>query len=72
MEFVVQEGVDLEEVELELIDGGLEELDTQGEHPTAYGEYTAFGTLTKAVEDLGLKLRKLTCSSIYAIYGVYR
>ena len=58
VEFSAKEGTDIEEIELELIDGGLEELDTEGENPIAYGEYTSFGTLSKAVEDLGLEIRK--------------
>ena len=58
VEFVAGEDQDIEEIELELIDGGLEELDVDGENPVAYGEYTAFGTLSKAVEDLGLEVKK--------------
>lgn len=56
--FENKEGVDLEEVELELIDAGLEELDAEGENPVVYGEYTSFGNLSKACEDLGLEIKK--------------
>lgn len=58
VEFETKEGIDLEEIELELIDAGLEELDTQGDIPVAFGDFTAFGTLSKGVENLGLEIRK--------------
>ncbi|MGJ8657195.1 MAG: YebC/PmpR family DNA-binding transcriptional regulator [Akkermansiaceae bacterium] len=54
--FKKTEEVDLEEVELALIDHGLEELDTDGDEVVAYGEFTSFGTLSKACEDLGLEV----------------
>lgn len=56
--FVKSESIDLEEIELELIDAGLEELNTEGENATIYGDYTAFGTLSKACEDLSLEIKK--------------
>ena len=56
--FERKEGLDLEEIELELIDAGLEELDVEGESPVVYGEYTDFGNLSKACEDLGLEIKK--------------
>ncbi len=58
VEFESKEGVDVEEVELELIDSGLEELETEGESLVAFGEFTAFGTLSKGVENLGLEIKK--------------
>ena len=56
--FKKTEGVDLEEVELSLIDHGLEELNTDGDEAVAYGEFTSFGTLSKACEDLELEVTK--------------
>lgn len=50
--------MDLEMVELELIDAGLEELDTEGEDVIAYGDYTEFANLSNAVESLGLEIKK--------------
>jgi YebC/PmpR family DNA-binding regulatory protein len=50
--------VNLEEVELELIDHGLEELDEVDGTVYLYGNFTSFGSLTKACEDLGLEITK--------------
>lgn len=58
VEFTLPEGMDVDEVELELIDHGLEELDSGGDGVVAYGDFTAFGTLCKACDDLGLEVRK--------------
>lgn len=52
------EGVDLEEVELELIDAGLEEMEAEDGMGLIYGEYSAFGQLTGALEKLGVKVQK--------------
>ena len=58
IQFKKTEGMDLEEVELELIDHGLEELECEGDDVIAYGEFTSFGSLSKACEDLGLEIIK--------------
>jgi len=61
--------MDLEEIELELIDAGLEEIeeeqveidDTQGETKTVvtiYGSFESFGTLSHAIEDMGISITK--------------
>ena len=52
------EGLEMDEVELELIDHGLEELETNGGTAYAYAEATAFGSLTKGIEDLGIEASK--------------
>ncbi|MBK1815922.1 YebC/PmpR family DNA-binding transcriptional regulator [Luteolibacter yonseiensis] len=54
IEFPVPEGRDLEELELELIDAGLEELSVDDGVVTIIGEYAAFAKLTHAVEGLGI------------------
>ncbi|CAD7287381.1 YebC/PmpR family DNA-binding transcriptional regulator [Campylobacter suis] len=51
---------ELEELELELIDFGLEELDEGDEGVTLYGDYTSFGTLSEGIDKLGLELKKGT------------
>lgn len=51
-------GVDLEMVELELIDHGLEELETEDGVVRAIAEYSAFASLTAAIEKLGITPRK--------------
>ncbi len=50
--------LDLEELELELIDHGLEELDVEGESVIAYGEFKSFGALSKALEQMGVEVKK--------------
>lgn len=58
-EFDAAPGIDLEELELELIDAGLDEIE-QGEEGKCYlyGDYTHFGTLSKALEDKGIAVTK--------------
>lgn len=60
VEFDAAEGMDLEEVELALIDHGLEELEVNEGVAYAYGEFTDFGKLTSGVESLGIEIRKAT------------
>ena len=53
------DAIDLEELELELIDGGLEEPDASGEDITLYGAFESFGSLSHAIEANGtLELKK--------------
>lgn len=54
IEFPAPADRDLEELELELIDAGLEELSVDDGLVTVIGEYTAFANLTHAVEALGI------------------
>lgn len=54
--FKKTEGMDIEEVELSLIDYGLEEIEADGDQVIAYGEFTSFGKLSKACEDMGLEI----------------
>lgn len=49
---------DVEELELELIDAGLEEIDVDDETVYLYGDYTAFGTLSSALEEKGIEASK--------------
>lgn len=49
---------DLEEIELELIDAGLEETEVDGGKVTIYGEFSSFGDLNKKLEELGLEVTK--------------
>ena len=57
-EFDKTEDTDLEELELELIDAGLEELEENEGVIYAYADYTNFGTLSEAIENLGLELKR--------------
>lgn len=56
--------MDLEELELELIDSGLESLEVDEDEVTVYGDYTAFGALSVALETLGVELRKAALERI--------
>ena len=53
-ELEMTEEMDLEELEFNLIDAGVEELEVQDGALFVYGDYTAFGTISKGLEDLGL------------------
>jgi len=55
VEFPAPAGRDLEELELELIDAGLEELSVDDGIVTLTGEFSAFASLCQAVEQLGIQ-----------------
>ena len=57
-EFDKPEGMDLEELELELIDAGLEELEENEGTVYVYGDYTDFGSLSEAFDTMGIELKK--------------
>ncbi len=57
-ELEVPENLDLEELELNLIDAGVEELEVMEDHLYIYGDYTSFGTIAKALEELELETQK--------------
>jgi YebC/PmpR family DNA-binding regulatory protein len=63
-EFTLPEGMDVEELELNLIDAGLEELDIEGDSVIAYGDFTAFGELGKALEEEGIEVTKSSLKRI--------
>jgi len=50
--------LDAEELELELIDGGCEEIEVVEDKVFVYGDYTSFGTLATAIDGLGLEVLK--------------
>jgi len=58
IQFERKEGDDLEEIELELIDHGLEEMEENEGTVFVYGEFTNFGSLSQACEKLGIELSK--------------
>ena len=57
-EIEMTEGMDLEELELNLIDAGVEELEVQEQTLFIYGDYTAFGTISKSLEDMEISVQK--------------
>ena len=54
IEFPVPEGKDLEELEFELIDAGLEELSVDDGVVSLIGDYTSFSSLCAAIEATGI------------------
>lgn len=57
-EFEKAEDFDAEELELELIDAGLEEIETDDEMVYLTGDYTSFGALSSALEEKGVDVKK--------------
>lgn len=58
IEFPMKEGMDIEELELELIDAGLEEIEEEDGVCIVTGEYTSFGTLNEALEGMDIEITK--------------
>ena len=52
------EGMDLEEMELDLIDFGLTKIEQDGDTVYAYSAYTDFGTLSTALEERKIEVAK--------------
>ncbi len=57
-EFKKPQDLDMDELELELIDHGLEEIDIEDDSVIVYGEFKSFGALSKALEDAGVEVEK--------------
>lgn len=57
-EFEKTPEINIEELELELIDSGLQEIIVEENKVWAYADYTDFGTLSKAFEDKGIAITK--------------
>lgn len=57
-EFEKTEAMDLEELEFELIDAGLESIQEQEGRVFVYGDYTSFGTLSSNLENLNIDVLK--------------
>ncbi len=57
-EFNKTDDMDLEELELELIDAGLEEIEEEEGIVLVTADYKDFGSLNKAFEDMGIELTK--------------
>ena len=54
---IAANGINIEELELELIDFGLEEIEDDGEgHLIIYVPFTEFGSMQKAIEDKKLEM----------------
>ncbi len=58
IEFALTDEMDIEELELELIDAGLEEIEAEDGVVLVTADYTSFGTLTKALEEMKIEITK--------------
>lgn len=63
-EFDKTDEIDVEELELELIDAGLEEIEEEDGKVFVYGDYTAFGTLSAALEEKNIDIQKSSLERI--------
>lgn len=63
-EFEKTDEMDIEEMELELIDAGLEEIELNEDKVYAYGDYTSFGSLSQALEDMNIDVTKANLQRI--------
>ncbi|MDB2657263.1 YebC/PmpR family DNA-binding transcriptional regulator [Crocinitomicaceae bacterium] len=57
-EFEKTEELDLEMMELELIDAGLQEIEAADDTVYVYGDYTSFGSLSEALEAMEIDVKK--------------
>jgi YebC/PmpR family DNA-binding regulatory protein len=57
-EFLKTDAIDPEELELELIEAGCEEIEVVDDKVFVYGDYTSFGTLATAIEGLNIEILK--------------
>ncbi|MFM7662715.1 MAG: YebC/PmpR family DNA-binding transcriptional regulator [Bacteroidota bacterium] len=58
------ESLDIEMLELELIDAGCEEIEKFDDRLVVSGNYTAFGTIAKALEDMNIEIKKSSLKRI--------
>lgn len=63
-EFTKTASIDVDELELELIDAGLEEIEVNDDKVFVYGDYTSFGLLSAALEGLNIDIEKSTLQRI--------
>ncbi|SFV63727.1 FIG000859: hypothetical protein YebC [hydrothermal vent metagenome] len=63
-EFDLKDGMDIEELELELIDAGLEEIEEEGGECLVTADFTSFGTLNTALEAMEIEIKKATLERI--------
>ena len=63
-EFEKTEGMDIEELELELIDSGLEEIEENEGTIYAYADFTNFGLMSSALEEMKIEVTKANLQRI--------
>jgi transcriptional/translational regulatory protein YebC/TACO1 len=57
-EFDLKDGMDVEELELELIDGGLEEIEAVDGTVYVYADYASYGTMAQLLEEKKIEVKK--------------
>jgi YebC/PmpR family DNA-binding regulatory protein len=57
-EFEKTDDIDVEEMELELIDAGLEEIELEDDKVFLYGDYTSFGSISTGLEEMNVDVVK--------------
>lgn len=57
-EFEMPDNKSVEDIEFELIEAGLEEVELVDDIVFVYGDYTNFGSLSQAIEDMGIEVKK--------------
>jgi len=63
-EFEVPDGSSKDDIEMELIDGGLEELDENDGMLYAYADYTSFGSMQKVLEEMNIECKNAALKRI--------
>lgn len=63
-EFEKSENMDLDELELTLIDAGLEELEEHEGTIYVYGDFTSFGELSSALQDMDIDVKKASLQRV--------
>ncbi len=63
-EFEMTDEMDIEELEMELIDAGLEEIEEEEGDCIAHADFTDFGNMTHKFEEMGIELKKATLERI--------
>ena len=57
-EFEKTDDIDVEEMELELIDAGLEEIELEDDKVFLFGDYTSFGSISTGLEEMNVDVIK--------------
>lgn len=63
-QFDTSDDIDIEELELELIDAGLDDIEEDEGSIYVYGDYTQFGSLSQALEEKGIEVQKANLQRI--------
>jgi len=57
-EFEMPDNKSIEDIEFELIESGIEEIEKVDDMVFVYGDYTNFGSLSQALDDMGIEIQK--------------